>query len=163
MKAHVGIDGNDRADLAAKAGCRESLLPQVTEGGVRSYWRDVRSRERAQRGLGTGRVVRWNRRAVLRYTHLRVGKGDVGEWRRVIGSEDTLCGLCGVEEETGTHLVFGCEGSYGLRPWDWTSWEELDDKRRWRYTVEGEGGKVLVRDRVEDFFVARDRVLVGVG
>ena len=101
VKAHVGVDGNERTDLMAKAGCRESLLPQVTEGGVRAYWKDVRSRERAQRGLGSGRVVRWNRRAVLRYTHLRVGKGDVGEWRRVIGNEDTLCRLCGVEEETG--------------------------------------------------------------
>ena len=98
----------------AKAGCRESLLLQVTEGGVRAYWKDVRSGERAQRGLGSGRVVRWNRWAVLVYTHLRVGKGDVGEWRRVIGAEGTLCRLCGVEEETGTHLVFGCEESYGL-------------------------------------------------
>ena len=73
VKAHVGIDGNERADLMAKAGCRDSLLPQVTEGGLRAYWKDVRSRERAQRGLGSGRVVWWNRRAVLRYTHLRVG------------------------------------------------------------------------------------------
>ena len=96
-------------------------------------------------------------------SHKNNHDADVGEWRRVIGNEDTLCRLCGVEEETGTHLVFGCEESYGLRPWDWTSWEELDDKRRWRYTVEGEGGKVLVRDKVEDFFVALDRVLVGVG
>ena len=163
VKAHVGIDGNERADLMAKAGCRDSLLPQVTESGVRAYWKDVSSRGRAQRGLGSGRVVRWNRRAALRYTHLRVGKGDVGEWRRVIGNEDTLCRLCGVEEETGIHLVFGCGESYGLRPWHWTSWEELDDKRRWRYTVEGEGGKVSVRDKVEDFFVALYRVLVGVG
>ena len=29
-KAHVGVDGNERADLMAKAGCREALLPQVT-------------------------------------------------------------------------------------------------------------------------------------
>ena len=47
VKAHVGVDGSERADLMAKAGCRESLLPQVTEGGVRAYWKDVRSRERA--------------------------------------------------------------------------------------------------------------------
>ena len=34
VKAHAGINGNERADLMAKAGCRESLLPQVTEGGL---------------------------------------------------------------------------------------------------------------------------------
>ena len=163
VKAHAGIVGNERADLMAKAGCRESLLPQITEGGVTAYWKDVRTRERAQRGLGSGLVVRWNRRAVLRYTHLRVGKGDMGEWRRVIGTGDSLCRLCGVEGETGTHLVFGCQESYGLRPWNWASWGEMDDKRKWRYTVEGEGGKVMVRDRVEDFFVALYKALVGVG
>ena len=85
----------------------------------------------------------------------------MGEWRRVIGNEGTLCRQCRVEEETGTHLVFGCEESYGLRPWDWTSWEEMDDKWRWRYTVEGEGGKVVVRGMMEDFFVVLDRALVG--
>ena len=37
VKAHVSIDGNEQADLMAKAGCRESLLPQVTEGGVKAY------------------------------------------------------------------------------------------------------------------------------
>ena len=115
VKAHVGIDRNERADLMAKVGCRESLLPRVTEGGVRAYWKDVRGRERAQQGLGSGRVVRWNRRAVLRYTHVRVGKGDVGEWRQVIGEEGTQYRLCGVEEETGNQLVFECKGSYGLR------------------------------------------------
>ena len=163
VKAHAGIGGNERADLMAKAGCRESLLPQVTEGGVRAYWKGIRSGERAQRGLGSGRLVRWDRRAVLRYTHMRVGKGDVGEWRRVIGNEGTQYRLCGVEEETGTHLVFGCEESYGLRPWNWASWEEMDDKEKWQYTVEGEGGKLMVLDKVEDFFVALDRALVGVG
>ena len=39
----------------------------------------------------------------------------------------------------------------------------MDDKRKWRYTVELEGGRVVVRDRVEDFFVPLDRALVGVG
>ena len=125
----------------------------------------MRGKERAQRGLGSGRVVRWDRRAVLRYTHLRVGKGDVGEWRQVVGNGggDTLCRLCWVEEETGTHLVFRCEGSDRMRPWNWLSWEELDDRGKWRYTVEGEGGKVMIWDKVEDFFVALDKALVGVG
>ena len=39
----------------------------------------------------------------------------------------------------------------------------MDDKRRWRYAVEGEGGKLVVRDKVEDFFVPLDRALVRVG
>ena len=51
VKAHAGVEGNELADLRAKAGCRESLLPQITEGGVRAYWKDVRAKERAQRGL----------------------------------------------------------------------------------------------------------------
>ena len=33
VKAHVGIEGNEHADRLAKAGCRKSLLPQITEGG----------------------------------------------------------------------------------------------------------------------------------
>lgn len=98
----------------AKAGCRESLLPQVRKGGVPAMWTDIPSRVRAVSGLGTGRVVRWNRRAVLRYMQLRVGKGDVGEWRWVLEVQETLCHLCWVEEETGVHLVFGCEESDGL-------------------------------------------------
>lgn len=68
-----------------------------------------------------------------------------------------------MEEETGTHLVFGCERNHQLRPWDWTSLEELDDWEKWRYTMEGEGGKLVVRDKVEDLFVALDRAMIGVG
>ena len=39
----------------------------------------------------------------------------------------------------------------------------MDDKRKWRYAVEEEGGRVVVRDRVKNFFVALNRALVGVG
>ena len=48
----------------------------------------------------------------------------------MIGPLETLCRLCGVEEETGAHLVFRYEQNYGLRPWDWISWEELDDHKK---------------------------------
>ena len=40
---------------------------------------------------------------------------------------------------------------------------ELDDNRRWRYTVEGDGGEIIVRDTVEDFFKDLDEVLMRVG
>lgn len=86
VKAHVGIRGNERADLMAKAGCRESILPQVMKGGMCVMWKNRRSEERAKSRLGMSRVVCWNRRAVLRYMDLRVGKGDLGRWRRVLGA-----------------------------------------------------------------------------
>lgn len=103
-----------------KAGCRESLLPQVIEGGIRARWKHIWGIERAKLELGAGRVVRWNRRAVLRYTQLRVVQGDVREWRRTLRVGETLCRLCRVEVETGTHVVFGCEESYKIRSWAWT-------------------------------------------
>ena len=78
VKAHVGIEGNKCADRMAKAGYTASVLRQVTEGGLRARWKNIRSRERAIFGLGTRWGVHWNKRAVLRYTQLRVGKGDMG-------------------------------------------------------------------------------------
>ena len=163
VKSHVGIPGNELADTKAKAGCRVSLLPQVTEGGVRALWKRVRQGRWARNGLGLSRVVRWTRRAALRYTHLRVGKGDVGQWRRVLGRGEHLCRLCGTEEETGAHLVMACDEVSELSRWSWRSWEEMDDRRKGRYIEEDGEGKQVVRDRVGDFFVDLDRVLVGVG
>ena len=39
----------------------------------------------------------------------------------------------------------------------------LDDRRKWLYTVEGDGGKIIVWDRVEDCFSDLDEVQIGVG
>ena len=61
------------------------------------------------------------------------------------------------------HLVMGCGECHGLQRWEWRSWEELDDCRRWRYTEEMPDGKVLVQDRVEDFSANLDRVLSRIG
>ena len=43
------------------------------------------------------------------------------------------------------------------------SCEELDDQKKWQYTVKEEGGKMVIRDKVEDVFVTLDKVMVGVG
>ena len=51
VKDHVRIDGNEKVDLMAKTRCRESLLPQVTEGGVKAYWKEVRGRERDRKSV----------------------------------------------------------------------------------------------------------------
>lgn len=164
VKVHVGVEGSEWADAMAKAGCRGSLLPQISEGGVRAFWKALRAGERAQTGLGAGRVVHWKRRGVLRYTQLRVGKGDVGQWRRTRGRGEYLCRLCGVEEETGNHLVLACGEVDGFHGWGWWWWscEEMDDRKRWRY-IEEVDGKQVVRSRVEGFFLNLDRVLGGWG
>lgn len=91
VKAHVGVVGNDHEDQIAKAGGWQTLLPQMMKGAVRWRCKAIRRKDGVVSGLGTGQVVRWHRRAVLRYTQLRVGKGDVGEWRRVLGAQVTLC------------------------------------------------------------------------
>lgn len=66
VKAYVGIQANEHADLMATAGCRASVLLQIMEGGVHAMWKDRRSRERVSSGWGMGWVVCWNRRAALR-------------------------------------------------------------------------------------------------
>lgn len=93
--------------------------------------------------------------------HLQVVKGDLGQWRLGLGAGEYLCRLCGTFEETGDHLGFRCERSSDLQWWVWVSWAQLDNKRRWRYTVEGNGGKIIVWDRVEDFLKDLDEVLMG--
>ena len=81
-------------------------------------WKETCQNERGKERLSIGQVIRWKSSPVLRYTRMGVGKSNIGEWPQVIGDTETLCCLCGVEEETGTHLVFECKESYMLRSWD---------------------------------------------
>ena len=74
----MGIEGNERADAYARAGCEGLSPPQVTEEGVRAYWRDVVAGEKRCVGFGLGRVVRWKQRATYRYAQARSEKGDLG-------------------------------------------------------------------------------------
>ena len=108
VKAHVGVAGNEFADGMAKIGCEGRDEPVVTEGGIRALWRVVRARDRSVVGCGSGRVVRWGRRAVSRYTQARANKGDLGVRRERLGRGGGLCRLCGSAPESGDHLVFDC-------------------------------------------------------
>ena len=106
-----------------------------------------------------GRVVRWGQRASLRYTHLRTCKGDLGCATRVLGNGEHLCLLYGIKGEMGHHLVMGYGECHYLQRWEWSSWEQLDDRGRWRYTEEIPDGIMVVQDRVEDFFKDLDTVV----
>ena len=76
VKAHVGIPGNERADLEAKAAVENGGSTAVTEGGIRAIVKEGRMKERVVKGFGMGRVVRWSSRlAVTAYSQLHTGKG----------------------------------------------------------------------------------------
>ena len=163
VKAHVGIDGHERANALSKMVCSMVGPRRVTEGGVRALWKKLRAAERSVCRYGKERVPKWSRRAASRYVQARTGKGNLGVWRERLGRGVGLCCLCQEgASETGDHLVFECTGSRGGVGWDWALWLEMDDKTKWAYEFE-EGGKVSVGDRVENFFAWLDRELCGVG
>lgn len=53
----------------------------ITEGGLKQAWTERRKAEREVKGTGMGRILRWNRKALLNYTQCRAGKGRLGMWR----------------------------------------------------------------------------------
>ena len=119
VKAHVGIPGNERADLEAKAAVENGGGTAVTEGGIRAIVKEGRMKERVVKGFGMGRVVRWSSRlAVTAYSQLHTGKGRLVAWRHKIGQHETgFCGRCTVPE-TGPHAAVGCMDGEGFgRRW----------------------------------------------
>ncbi|KAF8416436.1 hypothetical protein EV426DRAFT_705895 [Tirmania nivea] len=67
-------------------------------------------RERRVRGFGIGRVIGWERRAVVNYTRCRSGKGNFATWRQILGEGDgdVSCKSCRRYDETGHHVALVC-------------------------------------------------------
>ena len=51
-------------------------------------WKAKRQKERVVVGYSKGRVPKWNRRAVVNYTHTRTGKGNLKVWRFRLGKAE---------------------------------------------------------------------------
>ena len=77
VKAQVGFSWNESADELAKGGCLALGDLQLTQGGVRVLWRQLRAGQRRVVGLGAGRTTKWGRRAISRYEQAHTGKGDL--------------------------------------------------------------------------------------
>ena len=135
IKAHIGINRNERADQMAKEASVHQGGNKVTEGGIKAVWQETRRNERRVEGFGKGRVIGWNRTSVTAYSHMSTGKGGLRGWREKLGKEDLGFCQCGAGmTETGTHAAFGCiQGErWGRR---WSTWRQMDQKWRWRDTV----------------------------
>ena len=76
VKAHIGISGNEHADLEAKVAVETGDRSAVPEGGLRALLKEGRKKERVVKGFGMSRVVGWSSRlALTAYSQLRMGKG----------------------------------------------------------------------------------------
>ena len=108
VKAHVGIPGNEAADVAAKRGEGMDELMEVTPA-VRQRTVDqvlrTRKRSRFKRAWGGGLLLEWGRCACTAYTRLRTRRGDIGSSRSRIGEGDDRCRRCR-ESEAGESI--GC-------------------------------------------------------
>jgi len=51
--------------------------PQIIEGGLKQAWRKMKEAKGRVKGVGMGRVVKWNRKARVAYIQYRTGKGNL--------------------------------------------------------------------------------------
>ena len=129
------------ADQVAKAATTEEPeAPQITEGGLKQAWQRKREEERRVKGVGMGRVIKWNRKARVMYVQCRTGKGNLQAWRHKIEQpDDPECRKCGRYAETGKHVALVCMHGeqIGRR---WGAWEDMDDRKRWARKEKDEKG-----------------------
>ena len=107
VKAHVGIEGNERADEMAKIGAAKEGRNHVTERDLRQ-WEQARSRDNRVKG-GHLDATKWDRHTMSTYTQLRTNRGNLASCRKLIGKvERDTYRWCKRGSETGERLVFDC-------------------------------------------------------
>ncbi|KAF8459938.1 ribonuclease H-like domain-containing protein [Kalaharituber pfeilii] len=108
VKAHAGIEGNERADRSAGWGTALQYKAEVvTESGQRQRARGERAEERNRLGMSY-RPLEKAGREIGRLAGLLGGKG-LRAWRWKIGEGDgPECRWCGEREETTDHLLKEC-------------------------------------------------------
>ena len=76
---------------------------------MKEVWKKIRREERCVRGMGEGKVVKWERKARVSYVHCRTNKGNLQSWQHKLdGTTDPSCRFCGNYMETGKHVALVC-------------------------------------------------------
>jgi len=85
--------GNERVNQLAKATTKEGAEALViTEEGLKQPWKWIREEQlkRKVKGVGIGRVIKWNRKVRVTYIQCYTGKGNLQAWSHRIGKALTL-------------------------------------------------------------------------
>ncbi|KAF8415586.1 hypothetical protein EV426DRAFT_663716 [Tirmania nivea] len=158
-RAHIGIEGNEKADKLADFGSALGQVslsqPVITEGGIRQLSKASRSQHRTVRSFGIRRSA-WNRQSLSAYTWLRTDRGPQGSWLHHIKVIDTpACPSCLHPIQDGRHVTFHCPEYTRQRTilGDIRDWEDLDHP----IWIEEEDGDRW--DAVEEFFAYLHRRL----
>ena len=120
IPSHVGIEGNEYADILANAGAlKEQEGIPVCEDTVRAklkntHWqiRHERARETYGNRYKPKREIEecWPRQVEVEYGRLRTGHStELGYYKHMLdNTKSELCPKCGEEEETIRHLLQDC-------------------------------------------------------
>ena len=106
VKAHMGILGNEAADVLAKNAAEGVPLDdhkKCMSGGIWK-WAKWRKKENVEEGGGIKRAMGWRRKAVTNYCRVRGGKG-IGRWW-----EDKIGRVEGAVRGKSRHRIILCSG-----------------------------------------------------
>ena len=164
VRAHIGINGNEKADT--EAGIRShlgQLLSEpgtATEAGIRQLSKQARAAHRSTPSLGLGKRTMWPRQPLSAYTWMRTNRGP-GPMRALEPGSTKLARQTALNVQPapttqyGRHIVFHCPALtqqrnrlIGAREVDDREWADLDRPILIRDTQSPNE----YRDGVQDFF-----------
>ncbi|KAI4086015.1 MAG: hypothetical protein L6R37_008452, partial [Teloschistes peruensis] len=133
-KAHIGIEGNERADEAAKEGTTQPEVRIITSGGLRQWDNALRKEERGGTDLGKRRIMDLSRKTVTNYTRCRTNRGPFKARSTTLGkaTNDTFPDCPQPYGQTGEHIALHRDKFSDLRLdrlGDIRSWDGLDSLR----------------------------------
>ncbi|KAF8426758.1 hypothetical protein EV426DRAFT_702371 [Tirmania nivea] len=143
VKSHVGIRGNERADVLAKEGSKNGSVQIITEGGVRQWYRERCRMERKVSGFGK----QWS---ITPGVEAARGISQRGSRPWVKGMGTSPAGFAGDMRRRGTMSPLSAARASGLGR-RFGSWEDVDNLSVVLRKEEGRWESVTV-DLAETFF-----------